>query len=79
MQRQHILFLPNRPSLMGELRPEFEMTHGAWVETEPCGEPTIDAPDSVARGSTVAIQSCTGVLLTQGHVSRDGWRAKVCQ
>lgn len=77
MKRLDVQFLPNRPFLMGELRPEFEIQHGAWKLDHPCGEPTMDAPESVARGSTVAIISReTATLITQGHTSRDGWRAK---
>lgn len=65
-------FMPNRPRLMGQLRPEFEIQHGAWILDHPCGEPTLDAPESVARGSTTAIVSTeTGTLLVLGHVTRE--------
>ena len=78
MKRYDVHFLPNRPRLMGELRPEFEIQHGAWMLDHPCGEPTLDAPESVARGSAIGfISHETDTLITQGHVSRDGWAPRL--
>lgn len=71
MKRIDFQFLPNRPGLMGELRPEF-----ADLLREPCGEPSMDAPESIARGSAIATLSDTGRVLTQGHCMRLGWRAR---
>lgn len=72
MKTHHIQFFPNRPRLMGQLRPEFEITHGAWMLDHPCGEPTLDAPENVARGSATAIVSReTDTLITCGHACRE--------
>lgn len=68
MKRHDIAFLPNCPRLLGQLRPEFEITHS---------EPTLDAPESIARGSAVGFVSDTETIVTQGHVSRPGWRPRV--
>lgn len=76
MNRRDIAFLPNRPDLMGELRAEFKITHGAWMLEAPCGDPTMDAPESIARGSAIGFVSETGWVITQGHVSRPGWRPR---
>lgn len=70
--RRDMNFMPHRPELLGELRPEYRIEHGAWIEASPCGEPTLDAPDNVARGSSKAIVSDSGTILVLGHVMRAG-------
>lgn len=77
-QRREMNFMPNRPDLMGELRPEFRIEHGAWRADHPSGEPTIDAPETLASGSTTArFSEDTNTILVLGHVSRGGWQPKL--